>query len=342
MLITGLPGVHGYSCFHYFRKRLGDEVIGIKPAHTVELEYPGVFGISAEHTEALEQLFGTYRFKTVIDASGCCALNSCEYNPQLAALINCEFGTCISAQARKYNARLIRFSTDLVFDGSGAGHYKEEDSLCPITVYGKTMAQAETAILSEYDHTAIFRIPLPMGPSLNGHAGAVDWIEHRFVRGNPATLYYDEVRSNVYIQDVIAVVETFIEDFQSGIFHLGGPLPLTLYEIGQIVNKLGNYDVALLKGSLRKEAKPIPPRVGNVTMDSSKILKLLPPTMIKPWPLDRQHLPTSRDWHVHRGKRFSDGALKAALYGYDNAENPRSPLNWYGNPDYFVDRRHYR
>jgi len=29
MLITGLPGVHS---FHYFRKRLGEEVIGIKPA----------------------------------------------------------------------------------------------------------------------------------------------------------------------------------------------------------------------------------------------------------------------------------------------------------------------
>jgi len=140
MLITGLPGVHGYNCFHYFRKRLGDRVIGIKPAHTEELKYPGVYGISAEHTEALKHLFSTYKFKTVIDASGCCALNSCEYNPQLAALINCEFGTSISVQACKYNAQLIRFSTDMVFDGAGAGHYKEEDRICPITVYGKTMA----------------------------------------------------------------------------------------------------------------------------------------------------------------------------------------------------------
>jgi dTDP-4-dehydrorhamnose reductase len=337
LLITGLPGVHGYNCFYYFRKQLGDEVIGIKPAHTVELEYPGVYGISAEHTEALERLFSRYQFKTVIDASGCCALKSCEYNPQLAAQINCEFGTSISIQARQHKARLIRFSTDLVFDGSGAGHYKEEDRICPITVYGKTMAQAEAAILSEHDHTAIFRIPLPMGPSLNGHAGAVDWIEHRFAKGNPATLYYDEVRSNLYIQDVIAVVEQFIEDFRPGIFHLGGPLPLTLYEIGQIVNKLGNYDAALLHGSLRQEAGPIPPRVGNVTMDSSKLLRLLPPATIKPWPVDEIHLPTGKDWHFHREKHFPVGALKAALYGYDNDMDLRSPLNWFGNPEYFVE-----
>ena len=335
LLITGLPGVPGYNFFHYFRKYFGDQVIGIMPTHTVGLEGPGTCRINAEQTTALEQLFSTYKFKTVVDASGCCALKSCEYNPQLANLVNYEFPIQISIQAKKYKAQLIRFSTDMVFDGIATEAYNESARLCPVTVYGKTMAKAETAILSEYDHSAIFRIPLPMGPSLNGHAGAVDWIEHRFKHGNPATLYYDEVRSNLYIQDVIAVVEWFVENFHTGIFHLGGPLPLTLYEIGQVINKLGNYDATLLKGCLRQEAAPIPPRIGNVTLDSTKILHLLPANMIKAWPLDECYRPTGRDWHVERQKPLPADTIKAALYGYNHTSNLRSPLNWYGKPAYF-------
>ena len=42
------------------------------------------------------------------------------------------------------------------------------------------------------------RISLPMGVSFNGHAGAIDWIQSRFKKGRPATLYFDEVRTPAY------------------------------------------------------------------------------------------------------------------------------------------------
>ena len=91
LLITGLLGVPGYNSFHYFRKHFADQVIGIMPPHTTGFGGPGVCRINAEQTTVLEQLFRTYKFKTVLDASGCCALKSCEYNPQLANLVNYEF-----------------------------------------------------------------------------------------------------------------------------------------------------------------------------------------------------------------------------------------------------------
>ena len=334
LLITGLAGVPGFNSFFFFRKKYGARVIGIKPAHTEGMDYAGVYAVSAEHKAALKRLFAIYGFKTVIDASGCCALKSCEFNPPLAHLINCDFGTRIGIEAQRVGARLIRLSSDLVFAGAGAGMYAEKDTPSPITVYGKTMAQAEEAIAAVCPQTAILRIPLPMGPSLNGHAGAVDWIEHRFARGNPATLYYDEVRSNVYIQDILAVLEFFIDNFSPGLFHVGGPLPLSLYEIGQMINKLGNYPAALLKGCWRRQAAAIPPRVGNVTMDSSAIARLLPPNTIQPWPLDAQYLPDARDWHAVRPAFYPPATLKAALYGYNMPQDPRNPLHWHGRDDY--------
>ncbi len=334
LLVTGLPGLPGYNSFHYLRHRYGDGVIGLKPRHTRALDYGGVYAINAEDRADFQALFERYRFRTVIDASGCCALKSCEFNPQLAELINVDFGHRIAQQARQYGARLIRFSTDLVFDGGGSGQYCEEDPVCPITVYGQTMARAETAILAAHPEAVLLRLPLPMGPSLNGHAGAIDWIGHRFSHGNAATLYYDEIRSNIYIQDVLAVIEFFLRQEHSGIFHLGGPLPLSLYEIGQIVNKVGDYPPALLKGCWRRQAAPLPPRVGDVSMDMGKLYGLLPPGTIRAWPLAVDFRPTDRDWHLRRDQPVAEGAIGAELYGYNWDKEARHPLRWHGNPAY--------
>ena len=105
----------------------------------------------------------------------------------------------------------------------------------------------------------MLRIALPMGPSLNGHAGAVDWIESRFRKGRPATLYFDEVRSSLYVQDLNRAVLAFLASAHAGVFHLGGARPLSLYQTAQAVNRLGDYPPELLMGCPRAAAGPVPP-----------------------------------------------------------------------------------
>ena len=85
------------------------------------------------------------------------------------------------------------------------------------------------------------------------------------------TLYFDEVRSTTYTDDLSCVFELFLGHDWAGLFHLGGPRPLTLYQIAQVVNRVGGYDGMLLKGCPRLEAGPMPPRAGNVSMDSDKL-----------------------------------------------------------------------
>ena len=70
---------------------------------------------------------------------------------------------------------------------------------------------------------AMLRISLPMGPSFNRHAGAIDWIQSRFRNGRPATLYFDEVRSCTYTDDLNRVFEYFLAGDEAGLYHLGGP-----------------------------------------------------------------------------------------------------------------------
>ena len=69
------------------------------------------------------------------------------------------------------------------------------DPTDPVTVYGKTMVSAEQLLADWMPEACTLRISLPMGVSFNGHAGAIDWIQSRFKKGRPATLYFDEVRT---------------------------------------------------------------------------------------------------------------------------------------------------
>jgi dTDP-4-dehydrorhamnose reductase len=155
-----------------------------------------------------------------------------------------------------------------------------------------------------------------MGPSFNRHAGAIDWIDSRFRNGRPATLYFDEVRCPTYVDDLTRVFARFLAGQQSGLFHCGGPRPISLYQIGQVVNRVGGYDPKLLHGCPRRDAGPMPPRAGDVSMNSGRLITALTGNPFRRWPADERLFPTSRDWHFQRavGERGSFQHIKELLY----------------------------
>ncbi len=302
LLITGIPGVPGYNALHYFQARYPGQVFGIRQADNARLAGPGILACNAEDRREMARLFERYRFASVLDCAGNCALKACELNPDLARRINIEGVGNILSQTVPRGLRLVHLSVDLVFSGEpGDGGYVEDDPIDPVTVYGKTMAEGERLLLESDPACCILRISLPMGVSFNGHAGAIDWIASRFRKSRPATLYFDEVRTPTYTDCMNRLYEVLLASGVSGIFHAGGPRRLTLYQIAQIINRVGGYDPNLLLGIPRREAGPVPPRAGNVSMDSGKLIRTLGYNPFDPWPLADDLVPTDRRWHFDRG-----------------------------------------
>ena len=62
-----------------------------------------------------------------------------------------------------------------------------------------------------------------------------------------------------------------LEEKLTGVYHLGGPTPMSLHEIGLAIIKRGGYDPTLLKGMVRKDEINGPPRMGDVSLSSKKI-----------------------------------------------------------------------
>jgi dTDP-4-dehydrorhamnose reductase len=300
LLITGITGVAGYNALHYFQKRYPGQVIGIRPFRTWRLSGGGIVPLDIEDASGLRVLFDVYRFRSVLNCIGNCALKKCELDPSMAQQLNVESAANIVANSAEHGCRLVHLSSDLVFSGKGSGHYGETDPTDPVTIYGKTMVESERVTSRGDPQVAILRISLPMGRSFNRHAGAIDWIQSRFRHGRPATLYFDEVRSCTYTDDLNCVFERFLAGTERGVYHLGGPRPLSLYQIGQIVNRVGGYDPILLKGCLRHEAGPMPPRAGNVTMCSDKVIALFGRNPFRPWPIGEDLIPDDWRWHFSR------------------------------------------
>lgn len=300
LLITGLAGVAGYNAFHHFRKLYGDLVIGQRPFKNWPLRGPGIEACDLEDRQCLAAMFRKYRFRSVLSCGGSCALKSCELDPAMAERVNVTGLQTLIDVARDYPNRLVHLSIDLVFSGTGDGDHVETDPVDPVTVYGRTMVNGEQLMLTQRPDVPILRISLPMGVSFNGHAGAIDWIQSRFAKHKPATLYFDEIRTPTYVECLNEVITRMMKNRLSGIYHCGGPQKMSLYQIAQVVNRIGGYNPELLQGCPRIQAGPMPPRAGNVTMDSQKLLNALPGLKIDRWPLDPRHVPTHRQWHYQR------------------------------------------
>ena len=238
--------------------------------------------------------------RPILNCEGTCKLKSCELDPALAERVNVESVRNLLEQIRGTTTRLVHMSVDLVFSGTAGGGHVEDDPPDPVTVYGKTMLEAEQLIVRERPQACVLRISLPMGISFSGHAGAIDWIQSRFRKSKPATLFFDEIRTPKYTDCLNLLCEAVLANDLGGLYHAGGPRRLSLFEIAQVVNRVGGYDARHLIGCYRHEVGPIPPRAGDVTMDSSKLVAALGYDPFDPWPIDDRWVPTHRDWHRER------------------------------------------
>ena len=316
LLITGVAGVAGYNALAHFRARFPGRVIGIRQRNNWPLAGGGIVACDAEDADALRRLFDEHQFAAVLNCAGNCALRACELDPPLAWRTNVEGVENLLRVIGRQPVRLVHLSIDLVFSGTGSGNHVEEDPTDPVTVYGTTMAAAEQIVPAERPDACVLRISLPMGVSFNGHAGAIDWIRSRFAKNKPATLYFDEVRTPAYTDCLNGLFETVLASSHRGLYHAGGPRRLSLYEIAQVINRVGGYDPDLLIGCPRRQAGPVPPRAGNVTMDSGKLIAALGHNPLDPWPLHEDHVPDHRLWHYDRreSERGSAALLSKVLY----------------------------
>ena len=93
----------------------------------------------------------------IVNAAAHTAVDKAENEPELARTINALAPGVLAREAQGLGAWLVHYSTDYVFDGSGAQAWKETDTPAPLSVYGQTKLEGEQLIQASGCKHLIFR-----------------------------------------------------------------------------------------------------------------------------------------------------------------------------------------
>ncbi|MDG6347386.1 dTDP-4-dehydrorhamnose reductase [Luteimonas sp. 8-5] len=93
----------------------------------------------------------------VVNAAAHTAVDRAETERGLAFAINAEAPAVLATACAARGARLVHYSTDYVFDGSGTRPYREDDATSPLGVYGHSKRAGELAVLGSGARHLLFR-----------------------------------------------------------------------------------------------------------------------------------------------------------------------------------------
>ena len=272
ILVTGVTSIHGWPVFEKLKSVFPrDRLFGIRPPRMKIPSDKNVASVCMTDSAALAEIRDAFRPTHVVHAAGVCDLDICENRPRYAHDINVN-GAKNIVDIFGNSCQIYYLSADLVFSGNNPppGGYGENDDSDPVSVVGKTYCLAEQEI-RRARQWCIARLGLPMGASIQGEKGALDFIEGRLKRDLPMSLFHDEFRSCIDCEEVANIILALFEEQAEGMFHVGGPRPVSLYEIGERILQKGNYSSEALKKWSRCDDINGPPRIGNVHLNSSKV-----------------------------------------------------------------------
>ena len=111
-----------------------------------DFDSPGELKADFSEPESLAPLVRRVRPDAIVNAAAHTAVDKAESEPDLARRINATAPGVLAREAAALGARLVHYSTDYVFDGSGDQPRTEASPTAPLSVYGRTKLEAEELI----------------------------------------------------------------------------------------------------------------------------------------------------------------------------------------------------
>lgn len=105
-----------------------------------------------ESPSALRAVIQDLRPQVIIIAAAYTAVDRAESEPEHAMRVNAHAPAVIAEEAERVGACVVYYSTDYVFDGSGARAWRESDATGPLSVYGRSKLAGEQGVATAPRH----------------------------------------------------------------------------------------------------------------------------------------------------------------------------------------------
>lgn len=104
--------------------------------------------LDIEDADSIARVIAAEAPRAIINAAGLVAVDDAERNPERAFALNRDGAARLAAVAASAGIPFLHLSSDYVFDGGKGAPYTEDDPVVPLSVYGRSKAEGEKAVLA--------------------------------------------------------------------------------------------------------------------------------------------------------------------------------------------------
>ena len=273
ILVTGASGRLGRYVLREARER-GLQATTWSGKQTGQLfDYP-LIPVPIDDSESVRRHFQQLRPRAVLHIAAMANVNQCMRTPAIAEQVNVR-ASALLAELASPPCRFVHVSTDMVFGGDKAP-YREDAPTAPLSVYGKTKASAERAILEKNEKACVARVSLLFGPSLGDPPTFFDQLLSTLRREQPFDLFADEYRTPLSLCGAARALWDLVEDECVGTCHVGGSERLSRCEFGLRLAAYLGVSKELIRPASRLDNPAAEPRPANLSLDSSRFRTAFP------------------------------------------------------------------
>ncbi len=211
-LVIGGSGLLGQALLQVLQRE------GWSAQGAAQSSLPGMFPLEREDPEAGARLIQRLSPRVVfladrlMDGAAAAATHPSDDGPSLPRLLEA---------GRRSGARVVLYSSDMVFDGSG-GPYAEEDVPAPTSVGGKALYEAEQALRSLLPETSlILRTSMPFGWG-RGSRNLAMQVWESLQAGDSLRVASDQWGNPTYVEYLAEASVRLVQMDIGGIVHVAG------------------------------------------------------------------------------------------------------------------------
>ena len=243
---------------------------------TSSFSFPGVtpVRVDLEDGDGVRRCIREIRPAVILHCAAWTDLDVCEKDRARAFSINTEATTTLAELGSELGCRFVYTSTDMVFDGR-KGDYSESDVACPINAYGESKLAGEERVKAICSDSVVARVALVYGPPLTGSNSFSERILERVSRGEAVSLFTDQYRTPVFVQDLAKVLVELARMRWTGTIHLGGAERVDRYTFGLRLAEIKGFSEELFKPISMADLPTVAPRPRDVSLNISEAKTLL-------------------------------------------------------------------
>jgi dTDP-4-dehydrorhamnose reductase len=213
-----------------------------------ELVRPTRIEADVTDPDQVERAVASTRPDVVLNAAAFHNVELCEADPARSFAVNAAGPMHVARAASRVGARCVFVSSDYVFDGAASTGYREDDTPCPVNVYGISKAAGERAVRLACTDSLLVR-----GSGLFGHAGSsgkggnfVETMLSKARAGDAISVVDDQVFSPTATRDMAERIVLLLErSVPPGIYHVANSGTCSWYRFARTIFELAGLEADL-------------------------------------------------------------------------------------------------